>query len=107
MDTNLPFFDDSHAKLARDLDAWCKANLHEHDDQDTDATCKALVKQLGDAGWLSYCVPASYGGVRAEIDSRSLCILRETLAYYNGLADFSFAMQGLGSGAITLFGSEA
>ncbi len=106
MDTSLPFFDDSHARLARDLDAWCKANLHAHDDQDTDATCKALVRQLGDAGWLKYCVPAEYGGAKSEIDSRSLCLLRETLAYHNGLADFCFAMQGLGSGAVTLFGSD-
>ena len=65
-----------------------------------------LVRALGDAGWLRYAVPAEYGGVLPALDSRSLCLLRQTLGYHDGLADFSFAMQGLGSGPISLFGSE-
>jgi acyl-CoA dehydrogenase len=107
MDTRLPFFDEDHQALARDLDSWGVANLGDgQHDEDVDSACRELVKQLGAAGWLSYCVPAQYGGALPELDSRALCINRETLAYYDGLADFSFAMQGLGSGAITLFGSD-
>ncbi|HCI80129.1 MAG TPA: acyl-CoA dehydrogenase, partial [Ktedonobacter sp.] len=64
-----------------------------------------LVTSLGSAGWLRYCVPASHGGALPQLDSRALCIIRETLAYHTGLADFAFAMQGLGSGAITLAGT--
>jgi acyl-CoA dehydrogenase len=107
MDTGLPFFDDSHRHLARELDSWCKLNLMGGDHEgNVDAACRERVQKLGVAGWLRYCVPASYGGTLPDIDSRSLCLIRETLAYYDGLADFSFAMQGLGSGAITLFGSD-
>jgi acyl-CoA dehydrogenase len=106
MDTKLPFFDDLHRHLARELDNWCKSNLHSDHDADVDDTCRGLVRQLGEVGWLRYCVPAQYGGQLPEIDSRCLCLLRETLAYHDGLADFSFAMQGLGSGAISLFGSD-
>ena len=69
--------------------------------------CRALVRALGGAGWLRHCVPAAYGGALAALDSRALCVARETLAYHDGLADFAFAMQGLGSGAITLAGSDA
>jgi acyl-CoA dehydrogenase len=72
-----------------------------------DAGCRTLVRSLGAAGWLRYCVPASHGGALATLDSRTLCVARETLAYHDGLADFAFAMQGLGSGAITLAGSDA
>jgi acyl-CoA dehydrogenase len=106
MDTNLPFFEESHARLAREIDTWCAENVH-HLDGDVDEICRGLVQQLGNAGWLRYCVPAAYRGALPEIDSRSLCLLRETLAYHDGLADFAFAMQGLGSGAISLYGSEA
>jgi len=102
----LPFFDEAHRALERDLDAWCAASLHV-DHGDTDAACRALVRQLGTAGWLRYCVPAAYGGALPALDSRALCLLRETLARHDGLADFAFAMQGLGSGAITLAGSDA
>lgn len=106
MDTTQPYFDGDHQALQENLVAWCKGNLHHADpDRDTDATCQQLVKQLGRAGWLRYCVPAEYGGTLAELDSRSLCLLRENLAYHDGLADFAFAMQGLGSGSITLHGS--
>ncbi|AJG20128.1 acyl-CoA dehydrogenase family protein [Cupriavidus basilensis] len=102
----LPFFDDTHRELEQRLDAWATASL-KVDHSDTDAACRALVRQLGAAGWLRYCVPAAYGGALDTLDSRSLCLLRETLARHDGLADFAFAMQGLGSGAITLAGSGA
>ncbi|VVE31415.1 acyl-CoA dehydrogenase family protein [Pandoraea fibrosis] len=102
-----PFFDDAHRRLGTDLDAWCSRELKVDHHADTDATCVALVRQLGRAGWLKYCVPASHGGALDKLDSRALCVLRETLARHDGLADFAFAMQGLGSGAITLAGSEA
>jgi acyl-CoA dehydrogenase len=104
---DLPFFDDAHRALERDLDAWCRTALAHVDHTDTDAACRALVRQLGDAGWLRYCVPAAHGGALPALDSRALCLLRETLARHDGLADFAFAMQGLGSGAITLAGSDA
>ncbi|QHE93256.1 acyl-CoA dehydrogenase [Pandoraea fibrosis] len=102
-----PFFDDAHRRLGTELDAWCSRELKVDHHADTDATCVALVRQLGRAGWLKYCVPASHGGALDKLDSRALCVLRETLARHDGLADFAFAMQGLGSGAITLAGSEA
>ncbi len=103
---NLPFFDPLHRQLAQDLAAWCNVNSLEDESDDVDARCRALVAALGEAGWLRYCVPASAGGMLPRIDSRTLCILRETLAYHAGLADFAFAMQGLGSGAITLAGTR-
>ncbi|HLY32173.1 MAG TPA: acyl-CoA dehydrogenase family protein, partial [Ktedonobacterales bacterium] len=105
---DLPFFDESHRTLARELAAWCAAHLtfNELEDQAaTDARCRELVAALGQAGWLRYCATAEYGGALPQLDVRSLCIIRETLAYHAGLADFAFAMQGLGSGAITLAGS--
>lgn len=102
-----PFFDDAHRRLGTELDAWCSRELKVDHHADTDATCVSLVRQLGHAGWLKYCVPASHGGALDKLDSRALCVLRETLARHDGLADFAFAMQGLGSGAITLAGSEA
>ncbi|WP_454711004.1 acyl-CoA dehydrogenase family protein [Cupriavidus nantongensis] len=102
----LPLFDDAHRALEHELDDWCAQHLHV-DHSDTDAACRALVRQLGEAGWLRYCVPAAHGGALPALDSRSLCLLRETLARHDGLADFAFAMQGLGSGAISLAGSDA
>ena len=102
-----PFFDDAHRRLGAELDDWCSRELHVDHHADTDATCISLVRQLGRAGWLKYCVPASHGGAMDKLDSRALCVLRETLARHDGLADFAFAMQGLGSGAITLAGSDA
>lgn len=106
-----PFFEDHHRALARDLDVWAERTLptiiaeDAHTD-DLDGTCRALVTALGKAGWLRYCVPAAHGGVHEALDVRSLSLIRETLARHSGLADFAFAMQGLGSGAISLFGSE-
>jgi alkylation response protein AidB-like acyl-CoA dehydrogenase len=100
-----PFFDAGHRRLAAELDAWIAAGrLAAIDRHDTDAACRRLVGLLGEAGFLRYCVPRAYGGAADEIDSRSLCLMRETLAYADGLADFAFAMQGLGTGAISLAG---
>lgn len=106
-----PFFEARHKELALSLDEWAALSLPvivdadgAHDD--LDGTCRTLVKALGQGGWLKYCVPAAYGGNHADLDVRSLSIIRETLARHSGLADFSFAMQGLGSGAISLFASE-
>ena len=101
----LPFFDAAHQQLAADLSAWAAAqDVEEHDDR---LACREWVRRLGAAGWLRHCVPAEFGGVRTQLDSRALVILRETLAFYSPLADFAFAMQGLGSGAITLAGTAA
>ena len=101
-----PFFDDSHRALAGDLDGFITAGgLGEIDHADTDEACRKLVRTLGAAGFLRPCVPKEYGGLSDDIDSRSLCLMRETLAYADGLADFAFAMQGLGTGAISLSGS--
>ncbi|MEO7360903.1 MAG: acyl-CoA dehydrogenase family protein [Gemmatimonadaceae bacterium] len=102
----LPFFDDGHRHLARDLDAWCRAQSPV-DHHDADGGTREWVKRLGAGGWTRHCVPAQWGGARDQLDSRTLCIIRETLAYHDGLADFAFAMQGLGTGAITLDGSDA
>jgi len=106
-----PFFDDSHRKMAEELELWCENNLQDIDHGDTFLACRQRVRMLGKAGWLRYCVPSGengrWGGVLDSLESRSLCLLRETLARYDTLADFSFAMQGLGSGAISLGGSNA
>lgn len=100
-----PFFADSHRQLRSDLNAWADKYAFRHDD-DTDDICRSLVKDLGQAGWLKNCVPAAWGGATEKLDVRSIALCRESLAYHSGLADFSFAMQGLGSGPISLFGTE-
>lgn len=105
-----PFFEDEHRELTVRLDDWASRHLprltaDEH--HDLDGTCKAIVRALGDAGFTTYAVPASAGGHHERLDVRSLCLIRETLARHNALADFAFAMQGLGSGPISLFGSAA
>ncbi|MBA3582717.1 MAG: acyl-CoA dehydrogenase family protein [Gammaproteobacteria bacterium] len=104
-----PFLDDSHRQLKAELETWCQAHHAELEDHSggTDAACKRLVKLLGKAGWLKHCVIAPYGGVNEKLDVRSISLLRETLAYYSGLADFALAMQGLGSGALSLFASDS
>jgi acyl-CoA dehydrogenase len=99
----LPFFDAGHRQLADALAAWVP--LQQVDERDDRQACQQWVRLLGDAGWLRYCVPAEFGGALAQLDSRALVILRETLAFHSPLADFAFAMQGLGSGAITLAGT--
>ena len=101
----LPLFDESHRTLAEGLVPWAAAQ--EVDETDDRAACREWVQRLGAGGWLRYCVPAAHGGALPALDSRALVLLRETLAYHSPLADFAFAMQGLGSGAITLAGSPA
>jgi alkylation response protein AidB-like acyl-CoA dehydrogenase len=112
----LPFFDAKHRAFADEIDQWAGDTAvdigHGGGDGagghgDIDATCVRWVRALGAAGWLQYCVPAAYGGVHDTLQSRDLVIARETLAWHSGLADFAFAMQGLGSGPITLAGSDA
>lgn len=98
-----PFFEDRHRRLQEDLDAWATENLGSVDHSNTDEACKTLVTMLGRAGFLTH------SGVEPTssfpLDVRTLCLIRETLARHDGLADFAFAMQGLGTGAISLFGS--
>ncbi|MGF6485584.1 acyl-CoA dehydrogenase family protein [Paraburkholderia sp. JPY419] len=102
-----PFFEPRHRQLAGGIDAWCREHLKHQDHGDTDATCRLLVRELGEAGWLKYGVGGvAYGGHGDTIDTRAVCLLRETLARYSGLADFALAMQGLGSGAISLAGTH-
>ncbi len=96
-----PFFEDRHRELSEALDAWCEANLGAVEHADTDAACRRLVTLLGEAGFAAHS-----GAEDGKLDVRTLCLIRETLARHDGLADFSFAMQGLGTGAISLFGSE-
>ncbi|MDA9372218.1 acyl-CoA dehydrogenase family protein [Porticoccaceae bacterium] len=102
-----PFLDDRHRALAAEIDAWSTAAIDRltiNEEHDLDATCRDLVKGLGDAGFLHHAV--SLGEAEADkLDVRSLCLLRETLGRHHALADFAFAMQGLGSGPISLFGS--
>jgi alkylation response protein AidB-like acyl-CoA dehydrogenase len=101
-----PFFDDSHRKLHAELEAWAAANIRDEHHADTDQACRDFVASLGAAGWLRYAVGGTANGGKYDvIDTRAICLLRETLARHSGLADFAFAMQGLGSGAITLHGT--
>src|SRR4051812_26817670 len=108
-DTNYlswPFFEDRHRVLAGELDTWATANIDQAHAYDVDEQCRSLVRQLGAAGWLRYAVSGTvYGAAADSIDTRSICLIRETLARHSGLADFAFAMQGLGSGAISLDGT--
>ena len=97
-----PFFEPRHRELAERLEQWCRETIHDAEASDPDAACRALVREMGKAGFLKLCV--ADGGKAPEV--RSLAIARATLARVHGLADFAFAMQGLGSGAVSLFGSE-
>jgi acyl-CoA dehydrogenase len=117
-----PFFDAAHRDLAGRVDTWAARHFafgtqsssdngpyqgaHREDRQSVDAACRALVRDLGTAGWTRYSVPFDAESPVAEFDVRALALIRETLAWYDGLADFAFAMQGLGSGAISLAGSQ-
>ena len=103
-----PFFEDHHRALAAEIDAWSAREIGPLADHggDVDAACRALVTRLAAGGWLRHVVPAAYGGSKEALDVRALCLIRETLARHGALADFAFALQGLGSGAITLFGSD-
>jgi acyl-CoA dehydrogenase len=98
-----PFFEDRHRALAAAADAWAMQHVADAHGPDVDAQCRALVRALGAAGWLAHAVAAEGG----TIDTRAVCLVRETLARHSGLADFAFAMQGLGSGAISLHGTPA
>jgi len=97
-----PFLEPRHRALAIELDAWAAEHLAHVHGKDVDAACRALVRQLGSGGWLRHAI-----GGGQPIDTRAICLIRETLARHAGLADFAFAMQGLGSGAISLFGTPA
>lgn len=105
---SLPFFDKKHVSLSESLHLWCEANIDDGhcDSADLHAQCRSIARKLGDAGWLDYVVTKEYGGKLSSIDLRSICLIREILASHSGLADFVFAMQGLGSATISLFGSE-
>ena len=95
-----PFLEPRHRALAESLHGWAATNLAGIEHNDTDEACRDLVAMLGQGGWLDHSAPGANG-----LDVRALCIIRETLAYHDGLADFAFAMQGLGAGAISLFGN--
>jgi alkylation response protein AidB-like acyl-CoA dehydrogenase len=103
-----PFLEDRHRALAIELDTWAHEHLRGAHATDIDTECRALVRSLGEAGWLAHAIAGTaHGGVTDRIDTRAICLIRETLARHSALADFAFAMQGLGSGAISLFGSDA
>ena len=106
-----PFFEPSHRELATAVREWAASEIAPSESAEPrgaelDRTCVAMVRKLGSGGWLHHAIPAAYGGASETIDARSLCVIRETLASYSGLADFVFALQGLGAGPISLFGSE-
>lgn len=105
-----PFFHDSHRQLAASLREWLGGQSPPAAGPDpstgADSACREWVTRLGAAGYLRYCVPRAWGGALDTLESRSLCVIRETLAAHDVLADFAFAMQGLGSGAVTLGGSD-
>ena len=100
-----PFLEDRHRAFAAGLEAWAAAEigLGVHAHADVDGECRALVAELGAAGWLAHAVPPE----GQAVDVRMLCLAREILARHAGLADFAFAMQGLGTASVALFGSEA
>jgi alkylation response protein AidB-like acyl-CoA dehydrogenase len=106
-----PFLEDRHRALAADIRVWAEREIapmagHEPRGAELDSHCRTLVRLFGEAGWLRTAVTSPYGGLRDRLDVRSLCIIRETLASFSGIADFVFALQALGAGPITLFGSD-
>ena len=101
----LPFFEDAHRRLVAELSDWAAAQ--QIDETHVDQACRHLVQALGAAGWLRYSVPASHGGIFPVLDSRCLVLIREVLAFHSALADFAFAMQGLGSGPLSLAGTDS
>ena len=104
-----PFFTPGHRDLAERVDSWAAQHFdgaHAEDRDSVDAACRERVRALGRAGWTRYSVPFDPEAPVAEFDVRALALIRETLAWHDGLADFAFAMQGLGSGAISLAGSH-
>jgi acyl-CoA dehydrogenase len=101
----LPLFEQEHRAFATGLKTWLDEAAVADDESDAAASSRAWVRALAEGGWLRACVPGAYGGLRDELDVRTLCLARERLAYRSALADFAFAMQGLGGGPIALFGS--
>src|SRR3954470_6087814 len=97
-----PFFGEHHRRFAGELARWADATLPALPHDDVDGACRARVAALGSAGFFKAVVPAEYGGLHAGFDVRTLCIAREVLGFRDGLADFAFAMQGLGTGSILL-----
>jgi acyl-CoA dehydrogenase len=102
-----PFFRESHRAFATELSGWADSYLADLPHDDVDEACRARVAALGAAGFLKAVVPSAYGGLTDKLDVRTLCLAREILAAHDGLADFAFAMQGLGTGSISIAGSEA
>ena len=102
-----PFFDESHRALGAAVEAWATRELGGDHAGDLDARCRDHVRRLGAAGWLRHVVPAAFGGERERVDVRSLCVIRETLARHDPLAEFCFALQGLGTGPLSLYGTDA
>jgi acyl-CoA dehydrogenase len=103
-----PFFDDAHKRFAEGISAWAGSAVPPLvDHHDADKSVRALVRALGEAGWLKAVVPAALGGTHQSLDVRTLCLAREILGWHDGLADFAFAMQGLGSYPVTAYGSDA
>ena len=101
-----PFFEGLHRALAQEVESWALAQAFDDSERDVDGICRRLVADLGAAGLLRHAVGGTdFGGAAESIDTRAICLVREILARHSALADFSFAMQGLGSGAISLFGS--
>jgi acyl-CoA dehydrogenase len=101
-----PFFEPRHRELAAALDAWAAQHVKQEHGADVDDECRSLVRLLGAGGWLRHAIGGTaYGAAGESIDTRAICLIRETLARHSGLADFAFAMQGLGSGAISLAGT--
>lgn len=98
--TELPFFGTEHRNLRKRAVAIAKDATSLIDHHDVDASCRRLVKDFAKQGLLNLSVP------QTRHDVRSLCLIRECMSYEDGLADFAFAMQGLGSGPIVLFGTE-
>src|SRR5512139_391400 len=100
-----PFFDEAHRQFAAALADWADQEVGRHiDHANVNRSCRTLVRALGSAGWLRAVVPAAYGGRSEKLDVRTLCAAREILSWHDSLADFAFAMQGLGTGSISLFG---
>src|ERR1035437_1475592 len=102
-----PFFDESHRQFGAALTDWANKEVGRHiDHAHVDQSCPSLVRALGDAGWLKAGGPKAYGGLPEKLDVRTICAAREILSWHDSLADFAFAMQGLGTASISLFGSD-
>src|ERR1700693_3665281 len=102
-----PFFGEEHRRFGAALADWANKEVGRHiDHANVEQSCRALVRALGDAGWLKAVVPAAYGVLSQKLDVRTICAAREILSWHDSLADFAFAMQGLGTASISLYGSD-